>query len=92
MEGTCMEMWVGAIKEALYSALFLFPLHTMTHVFVCPRWSRRPIFLSGMPCSRSAGRSRWNLGGSAPETLRCPLVGFHLEASGWLKSYSTRKA
>ncbi len=32
------------------------------------------------------------LGGSAPETLRCPLVHFHLEASVWLKSYSTRKA
>lgn len=32
------------------------------------------------------------LGGSAPETLRCPLFHFHLEASVWLKSDSTRKA
>lgn len=32
------------------------------------------------------------LGGSAPEIQCCPLVHFHLEASVWLKSYSTREA
>lgn len=40
---------------------------------------------------RSAVDSGGTLGGSAPETLRCPLVHFHLEASVWLKSCSTWK-
>lgn len=56
-------------------------------------WSGRPVvFLSGIPYGKVQVDSAGALGGSAPETLRCPLVHFHLEASVWLKSYSTRKA